>query len=260
MTWAAARHRQHELAERCLEAGLTHCHEPDYDLWRLHLLGYRASLQLEQGRWDESAESAHQALQDPRSSPLPRIHGLVALGLIRARRGDPGVWSQLDEAQALAEPSGELQRLVPVAAARAEAAWLMGDATTIVTATSSAYELAKERGAPWPIGQLACWRRRGGLEEGLDLPLADPYRLELEGSPEAAGAAWEKLGCPYEAALAFAQSGEESACAARTSCSPGSVPAGGRDRGAAAAPMRRSGDSAGAATRDPRERGRADSP
>ena len=68
-------------------------------------------------------------LRDPRTSPPSRIDALVVLGLVRARRGDPGVWAPLDEALALdgtGEP-GELQRLGPVAAARAEAAWLAGD-------------------------------------------------------------------------------------------------------------------------------------
>ena len=87
----------------------------------------RARSELEQGRWAEAAESAALALRLQRTSTTPQINALVVLGLIRARRGDPGPWALLDEALALAEPSGELPRLAPVAAARAEAAWLVGD-------------------------------------------------------------------------------------------------------------------------------------
>ena len=52
-------------------------------------------------------------------------------GLVRARRGDPDVWPLLDDALALAEPTGELQRIGPATAARAEAAWLEGRPETI---------------------------------------------------------------------------------------------------------------------------------
>ena len=59
-------------------------------------------------------------------SVLPRIGALVVLGLLRARRGDPGPSVLLDEAAELADRSGELQWTAPVCAARAEAAWLGG--------------------------------------------------------------------------------------------------------------------------------------
>jgi DNA-binding CsgD family transcriptional regulator len=77
-------------------------------------------------------------------------------------------------------------------------------------------ELALERKAPWAIGELAVWRRRGGLDlDGGELgataqPYAlDPYTLELAGDREAAAGAWATLGCPYEAALALAEADEQ---------------------------------------------------
>lgn len=206
MAWAAARHRALPLVEEYLEAGLRRCREPDYDLWRLHLLAYRACLRLEQGRWEEAAESAQLAVADPRSSPLPRILGRVVLGLVRARRGDPQVWPLLDEATELAAPSGELQRIAPAAAARAEAAWLVGSPESVTEATELALALAVERQAAWIVGQLACWRRRAGVAESIDAPVAEPYELELASRPEDAAERWTQLGCPYEAALALAQS------------------------------------------------------
>src|SRR5439155_7454440 len=119
--------RRHAVANMHLEPGIAYCSERGLELFRLYLLAYRARLELDQGRWSEAADTTASVLRIPRTSTTPRIVSLVVLGLLRARRGDPGQWEALDEAWALAEPTGELPRLGPVAAARAEAAWLEGD-------------------------------------------------------------------------------------------------------------------------------------
>jgi DNA-binding CsgD family transcriptional regulator len=131
------------------------------------------------------------------------------LALVRARRGDPEVWPLLDEAWALAEPTGELPRLGPVAAARAEAAWLDGDLHSIGEATEGALQLACERQSPWLVGELAGWRRRAGLDEDVPSHMAEPYALQLAGDWARAAELWRSLGCPYEAALALADADQE---------------------------------------------------
>lgn len=128
---------------------------------------------------------------------------LVVLALVRARRGDPGHAELLDEALALAEPTGELWRLGPVAAARAEAAWLQGDLDAIGAATERALGLALDARASLLVGELATWRRRAGLEEALATEAAEPYALQLAGQFAAAADAWRELSCQYEAALAL---------------------------------------------------------
>jgi DNA-binding NarL/FixJ family response regulator len=136
-----------------------------------------------------------------------KITPLVVLGLVRARRGDPEPWPPLDEALALARPTGEPQRLVPVAIARAEAAWLDGDvAAAAAEAASTPVALVDD---PWIAGDVACWQRRLGVEVELPSEPAAPYLLELAGDHEAAADAWTRLGCDYDAALALAWSGAE---------------------------------------------------
>ena len=85
-------------------------------------------------RWCDSIRGAGRSRRDGpcgrrgrRVSAIGRIMALVALGRLRARRGDPGATGALDEALALATQTDTLQRLAPVRAARAEAAWLDGD-------------------------------------------------------------------------------------------------------------------------------------
>jgi DNA-binding CsgD family transcriptional regulator/tetratricopeptide (TPR) repeat protein len=205
----AVESRRHSAASRHLEAGIAHCSERGLELYRLYLLAYRARLELDQGRWPEAADSAASVLRIPRTSTTPRIVSLVVLGLVRARRGDPGQWAALDEAWALAEPTGELLRLGPVAAARAEAAWLEGDRDGVGRATEGALRLALERKSPWLIGELAAWRRRAGLDGKIPEGTAEPYAFQLGGEWARAAALWRELGCPYEAALALADADEE---------------------------------------------------
>jgi tetratricopeptide (TPR) repeat protein len=145
--------RNHAAATRHLEAGVAYCSERGFELFRLYLLAHRARLELDQGRWSEAADTALSVLRVPRTSTTPRIHALVVLALVHARRGDPEVWPLLDEAWALAEPTGEPPRLGPVAAKRAEVAWLEGDRAAVDVATDRALTLALERKAPWLIGE-----------------------------------------------------------------------------------------------------------
>jgi DNA-binding CsgD family transcriptional regulator/tetratricopeptide (TPR) repeat protein len=206
---AAVENRRHAAASRYLEAGIAYCSERGFELFRLYLLAARARLELDQGRWSDAADTAASVLRIPRTSTTPRILSLVVLGLVRARRGDPGQREALDEAWALAEPTGELPRLGPVAAARAEAAWLEGDRSAVDEATEDAFRLALERKSPWLVGELAGWRRRAGLGEDGSAESAEPYALELAGNWSGAAELWWELGCPYEAALALAGANDE---------------------------------------------------
>jgi DNA-binding CsgD family transcriptional regulator/tetratricopeptide (TPR) repeat protein len=207
--WWTPRGRAYGDVDRNLERALDFCGERGLELWRLFAFAFQSRLQLDRGEWDAAAESASVVLRDPRSAPVPRILALSVAGLVRARRGDPEAWPLLDEAWALAEPTEELQRVEPAAAARAEAAWLEGRMDAVVEATETAYALAMRRHAPWIVGELACWRRRAGLREELPLDVPDPWAAELEGDSRRAAERWTDLDAPYDAALALAGADSE---------------------------------------------------
>jgi DNA-binding CsgD family transcriptional regulator/tetratricopeptide (TPR) repeat protein len=208
LTWWSPRGRAYAAADRYLDSGLEYCAERGLDFWRLYLLAWRARSQLDRGHWDAAVDAATLVLSDPRATPMPRITALAVLGVVRARRGDPDVWTPLDEAWALAEPTGELQRIEPAAAARAEAAWLAGRHEDVAAATSLALGLATDRRAWWIVGELACWRQRAGIEEALSRA-AGPWAAELAGEWRQAAQLWTKLDSPYETALAFSESDDE---------------------------------------------------
>ena len=152
-------------ADGYLEAALIYCTERDVSLYRSLLLGLRAKSELEQGRWNDAADSAAHAIRElgHRNAPIGRYYALAVLGLVRARRGDPDVWPLLDQALALAEPTEALPWLTPVATARAEAAWLEGRLDAVAAATEVVFEAVLQSGSPWLVGELAFWRWRAGI-------------------------------------------------------------------------------------------------
>ncbi|HEY1365653.1 MAG TPA: AAA family ATPase [Gaiellaceae bacterium] len=209
LVWFPMRHRDYAAAARQLDTALEFCSERGLDLWHVFLVACRARIDLDHGRWAEAADAADVVRRDPRTWPVPRVLALSVLGLVRARRGDPDVWAPLDEAWALAEPTGELQRIWPAAAARAEAAWLQGRLDTVAGETRAALDLALLRQNPWAVGELASWCERAGLQADGAGDAAPPWAAQLGGEPQRAFELWSELGCPYEAAVSLADADDE---------------------------------------------------
>lgn len=197
--------RDVERAEPLIEAGVRFCTERDLDPYALCVMGARSMLRLWLGDWSAAAEDAALVLGHPRVPAVDRIPALAALGRMRARRGDPGVSALLDEARDLASPTGELHRIAPVAAARAEAAWLDGRVGDIAAEAAPAYELALRRDNPWWIGELAYWLWRARVLDAPPDRAAEPYALQMRGEAAAAAEAWARLGFRYEQAFALAE-------------------------------------------------------
>jgi DNA-binding CsgD family transcriptional regulator len=208
----AIRTREYALGDRHLAVGIEYSRDRDLDTWLLSMTGWQARSQLDQGRWDDAEASAAEVLRHPHVVAPSRITPLIVIGLLRVRRGDGDPWEPLDEALDLAEATGELRRLAPVAAARAEARWLAGEHDLAAVETDRALPLALERGDAWAAGELAVWRSRAGA--GTTAPwdaVAEPFRLELAGNADAAFKRWRLLGCPYEAAIVQGASTSERA-------------------------------------------------
>ncbi|MGN6799495.1 MAG: ATP-binding protein [Gaiellaceae bacterium] len=204
--------RDFATADRKGAAALAFCSDHGLELLRNYILSYLATSALDQGRWDAAVDWADELFRIPRQATSPRMLALTVVGLVRARRGDPDPWSPLEEAYELGVFSGEVTRMFRPAAARAEAAWLEGRDAEIGELTEHAYRLAVERRSGEAVGALGMWRRRVGLPVDLIDEVEDWHgRLDLAGEPAAAAARWAEIGCPYEAAVALADSGDEAA-------------------------------------------------
>jgi DNA-binding CsgD family transcriptional regulator/tetratricopeptide (TPR) repeat protein len=191
-------------ADRYLTEGIRYAADRDLDYARHYMQAWLALTRLYQGRWAEAGEAARPLVENPHVSAISRIMALVALGRLRTRRGDPGAAAALDEALELAERTQTLQRLGPVRAARAEAAWLADDLPRARGEARAAWALACHHRHPWHTGELGFWRWRAGASARLPACAARPFAQQLAGDWRRAAAAWERLGCPYERARALA--------------------------------------------------------
>ena len=176
----------------------------DLDGSAAYLRAWLARCRFEQGRW---AEAERLAAAVPAGRAVATLAADCVRGRIRARRADPDAWPPLDRARELAERTGSLQRIAPVAAARAEARWLAGQPPD--DDLRDAYELAAGKRNAWAAGELGFWMWRHGLLDALPEFASEPYRLHAAGDPGAAAAAWTRIGCPYEAADAGADAADE---------------------------------------------------
>ena len=205
---ATAQQIQLARADGYLDAGITYCVEHDLDSWVLYMLSWHAVVRLLQGRWNEATTMAATVVDHPSRAAVSRIQALVVLGRVRARRGDPEVAAVLDEALALAASTGELQRLVPVRAARAEAAWLANDNAGLRSEARAGLDLAARDANPWQLGELSLWLWRAGELGEAPAGAASPFAVWIAGRAAQAADEWERLGCPYEAASARADAGD----------------------------------------------------
>jgi ATP/maltotriose-dependent transcriptional regulator MalT len=194
--------RDYALAEERLAAGLAYTREREIDAGTLYKLAMRARARLEQGRWKEASEDAAGILRG--GLRIARVVAMVVLGSVRLRQGEPDAQPLLDEARDVALGSGDIMRIGPMAAARAEAAWLKDDKEGVRAEIEPIYELARQRPEPWRLGELSLWLWRAGALDQVPEGVALPYRLEMSGDWQGAAAEWERLGCPYEQALALA--------------------------------------------------------
>ena len=205
LAYCAVSARDYPLAKRLLREGLAYCAEHDLDSWGTCMGAWQARASFEQGIWDDAAREATHVLSHCRLYAAAKIPAIVVLARVRIRRGDPGSKPLLDEAHHLALGMGELQRIAPVAIARAEAAWLRGDLEVCLAEARVGYDLAvaQQDRDKWRLGELSLWMWRAGSLTSAPEALAEPFARQIAGDWQGAATLWSQMGCPYEQALAL---------------------------------------------------------
>ncbi|HEX2704802.1 MAG TPA: AAA family ATPase [Candidatus Lustribacter sp.] len=206
--------RHYPQASEYLTRAVEFARARDLDDAHGYAAAWLARVLFETGRWDEAVEQAQYSLDSGGTMPIIAITALTVQARVRVRRGEPGHQSLLDEASRLADATGDLQRLWPVAAAHAEALWLAERRDDVVALVQNHLATAERLGIRWAVGELAFWRWRAGHPAPPSDAAAEPYRLHTLGDWSGAARAWEQLGCPYEQAECLADGDEEAQRAA----------------------------------------------
>jgi DNA-binding CsgD family transcriptional regulator/tetratricopeptide (TPR) repeat protein len=207
----SAETRDDRHARQDLDRALAFAQAHELAGYTQHVLGHRARVRLDQGDWTGAEQDARAALAEPVKGGPRVVDALVPLGLLLARRGDPDAAATLQEATERAFAASELQWTAPVAAARAEYAWLHGDDRRAAEEAAGMFELAARDGHQWFAGELACWLRLAGAPVPAPAVMAEPHRLLLAGDWRAAADAWRERGYPYQQALALAYGDQDEA-------------------------------------------------
>ena len=194
-------------ASRHLTAGITYCADRDLDTWHRYMNAWLGRSLAGQGQYATAERRLADVLRHPHVSPITQVSALPVVGVLAARRGRDGAGA-LDDALTIAVQTGESLRLVPVAAARAEAAWIAGRPGDLVAEIDRAWDVAVAHPHPWELGELGWWLHLAGDRRPARMDLARPFALMLAGEHRAAAAEWESLGCPLWSAYALAFSPE----------------------------------------------------
>lgn len=198
------------LTKEALATGIRYCEENNFALWRLCLLTIKAKLKLETGEWDEAYEMANKLKADEKTTKLLKIFVLTIIATIDMRRGNgEQVLALLIEAQEKALETMEPQRIMPALTAFLEYEWIMGSHFIKNEIIESTIELIETRGNIYRNSEFAFWLRKA---RGRTLHLKEIYEgYDAGNSIKAKKAAmlWEKIGCPYNEALALFESNDD---------------------------------------------------
>ena len=203
--------RRYDEAVPALVEGLAVAAEHHLEFFRLYIVAWLAHCRFELGDWDAAEAHCRDALTGSPTQAGARFVALSTLGWLRARRGTDDVWPLLDEALAIAIATGQLQRLWPIAVARAEAGSLEGPLDEHVPLLEEAMALAERYRLGIAAGHIGFWLARAGRITEPPPGAAEPFARWIAGDHLGAAAAFRRVGCPYEAASALAESGDTGA-------------------------------------------------
>jgi DNA-binding CsgD family transcriptional regulator len=192
--------------------------------WEAYLRGWRAMIRVDRGEWAAAEEEAQEVSSRLSIADAYRFPALIALARLRVRRGDSDAGLPLEGAGRLSATLSELQRLIYVAATRAERLWLSSEIpgaaagatnrnvthAADVTMLRQLHETALARQTTWIAECAALWRYQLGDRDFPAEGLSAPIRDHCENNWRAAAAGWQAQGHPYEQALALSQ-GDEAA-------------------------------------------------
>ncbi len=201
--------KDYALTAKMVEQGIQYCEERNLYGLTSCLISCKARLNLEKGDWLTAENIADRLFKNGNLPPIARIELLVMLAKIKMRRGEDGALALLLEAKPRAFGILELEYMIPVMAALLEYEWITGNNVVDEQAVQLTITMVGKMGNMYKNSEFAYWLTRSGRRE---IHLKDHYAgYQMQNKKQAGEAAtlWEKLGCPYEQALALYEGTEK---------------------------------------------------
>lgn len=189
-----------------LDEALAFLQDHDFASHAFDVLARKATVQFVLGNWDEAERQLRELRATTEQHGLIDLIALESLVRIAIRRGDDDADVMLSAAWGLARRCGAAPYIGLIGVIRLEHAWLAEDLTS-----------AQARLADLPLPRLRPRLRAEALRyaqlAGVAVPLrdddAEPWCSGLCGDWQAAAAAWERDGRPYEQAVELLASGQQ---------------------------------------------------
>ena len=168
----------------------------------------KSRFNLETGNWDEAYKIASALLQNDQLPAVVKIGALAVAAAIKMRKGDAAALPLLLEAKSKAFETMELQRIIPVVAASLEYEWLTGTAIIENAALEAAVSMALQIDSIYENSKFGYWLLKARKQQLALKEFYEGYKVHDQTTAIKAAAIWEKLGCPYEQALALFDGGD----------------------------------------------------
>jgi len=200
--------KEYVFAREMLETGIRYCEERDLHSWIAYMLFLQARLLLETGHWSEARRMADRLLADEGQPVIVRIGAQVIVATIMLRKGEGNVLPLLLDVRTKAFETVELQRIIPVLAVLLEYECLTGEVVVEQQWLDLTISMIQQMGTVEENSAFAFWLLKARDQQ---LPLREWYAgYQMHNGTAAAKAAahWQRVGCPYEQALALFEGNE----------------------------------------------------
>jgi len=192
-----------DRADTVIADGLRYAEDRNLTMRYVCVTAVLADSELKRGRWDDAIASAWCIRQRAGTVAVGHIPALTTIGTIQMRRGEPDAHATLLAALQLAERTGELTVIAPVALALTEEAWLRGDVPGARDLIRGVLDRSDQPLTTQHRGHLISWAVRLGEEHEAPAGTPGHVALQINGRWQEAADAWHALGRPYERALAL---------------------------------------------------------
>jgi len=182
--------------------------EHGLDYLHFHVTAQRSHVDLYLGNWDRAELRLRGQVGTDRDPAAVMVLPLALLGRLSARSGDSSAAEMVGRSWTIARHSQQVHRMAIAGGAVIEEAWLRGDHEALRAAAERVRSVAVRANLTYAHGEALRYLHRVGIAVEPFDGCPPAFAAGIAGDVEAAAAAWEAAGNPYEQALELTESAD----------------------------------------------------